>query len=83
MRTTFINFCFCTISKEDQIKVFKDIEFNENIYKTILFLFKEDKRARGHKVILVKEQCQLDIRKYLFSEDKQLIEQQINYRLCK
>ena len=34
----------------------------------ILFSFKKDNRTRGHKVTLVKDQCRLDIRKYLFSQ---------------
>ena len=32
------------------------------------FSLKKDSRTRGHEVKLVKDQCRLDIRKYLFSQ---------------
>ena len=32
------------------------------------FIFKVGSRTRGHKVVLVKEQCILDMRKYAFSQ---------------
>ena len=35
---------------------------------TYFFSLKKDNRTRGHKVTLVKYQCRLDIRKYLFSQ---------------
>ena len=34
----------------------------------IFFLTKKNSRTRGHEVTLVKDQCRLDIRKYLFSQ---------------
>ena len=34
----------------------------ENIDINILFSLKKDNRTRGHEVILVKDQCRLDIR---------------------
>ena len=30
--------------------------------------YKKDSRTRGHEVKLVKDQCRLDIRKYMFSQ---------------
>ena len=34
----------------------------------MFFSLKKDNRTRGHEVKLVKDQCRLDIRKYLFSQ---------------
>ena len=39
----------------------------ENIDRIMFFSLKKDSRTRGHEVKLVKDQCRLDIRKYLFS----------------
>ena len=36
----------------------------------MLFKFKQGSRTRGHKAALVKEQCMLDKRKYLFSQSE-------------
>ena len=44
--------------------MFKISNGYENIDRNIVFLVKEDRRTRGHKVTLAKEQCRLDIRKY-------------------
>ena len=40
----------------------------ENIDRSMFFSIKKDSRTRGHHVILVKNQCRLDIRKYSFSQ---------------
>ena len=48
----------------DQIEVFKILNGYENIDRNMFFSLKEDSRARGHEVKLVKDQCRLDIRKY-------------------
>ena len=40
----------------------------ENIDINIFSHSKKDSRTRGHEVILVKDQCRLDIRKYSFSQ---------------
>ncbi len=40
----------------------------ENIDRNIFFSVKKDRRTRGHEVTLAKEQCTLDIRKFLFSQ---------------
>ena len=45
---------------------YKILNEYENIDSNILFSLKTDKRTKGHKVTLVKEQCRLDIRKYSF-----------------
>ena len=34
----------------------------------MFFSLKKDNRTRGHEVTLVKDQCRLDIKKYLFSQ---------------
>ena len=34
----------------------------------MFFSLKKDSRTRGHEVILVKDQCRLDIKKYSFSQ---------------
>ena len=51
----------------DQIEVFKILNGYENIDKNIVFSLKTEYRTGGHEVTLVKDQCKLDIRKYLFS----------------
>ena len=38
------------------------------ILKKKKFSFKKDNRTRGHEVTLIKEQCNLDVRKYSFSQ---------------
>ena len=50
----------------DQIEVLI-LNRYENIERNICFSLKKDSRTRGHEVTLVKDQCRLDIRKYLFS----------------
>ena len=40
-----------------------------------IFFSLNDNRTRGHEVTLVKDRCRLDIRKYLFSQDNKLMEQ--------
>ena len=52
----------------DQIEVFKILNGYENIDSNMFFSLKKDNRTRGHEVKLVKNQCRLDIRKYLFSQ---------------
>ena len=52
----------------DQIEVFKILNGYENIDRNIFFTIKEERRTRGHGVILAKEQCRLDIRKISFSQ---------------
>jgi len=32
------------------------------------FAIKKESRTRGHEVVLVKDQCRLDVRKYSFSQ---------------
>ena len=54
--------------KGDQIEVFKLLNVYENIDRNIFFLLKKDSRTRGYEVTLVKDQCRLDIRKYLYSQ---------------
>ena len=50
------------------MKYFKILNGYENIDINIFFSLKKDNRTRGHEVTLVKNQCRLDIRKYLFSQ---------------
>ena len=52
----------------DQIEVFKIMNGYENIDRNMFFSLKKDSRTRGHEVILVKDQCRLDIRKHSFSQ---------------
>ena len=52
----------------DQFEVFKMLNGYENIDRNIFFSLKKDNRIRGHEVSLVKDQCRLDFRKYLFSQ---------------
>ena len=54
----------------------------ENINRNMFFSCKKDSRTRGHEVTLVKDQCRLDIRKYLFSQ-RTMTEWKKVYRLCK
>ena len=54
--------------RRDQIEVVKILNGHENINKNMFFSFKEDSRTRAHEIKLVKDQCRLDIRKYLFSQ---------------
>ena len=51
----------------DQI-AFKVLNGYENIDRKNVFSLKKDNRTRGHELILVKDQCRLDIRKYSFSQ---------------
>ena len=53
--------------KNNKIEVFKILKRYENIDRNIFFSLKKDNRTRGHEVTLVKDQCRLDVRKYLFS----------------
>ena len=39
----------------------------EDIDRNMFFKLKEGSRTRGHKAVLVKEQCRLDMRQYSFS----------------
>ena len=52
----------------DQIEVFKILDGYENIDRNICFSVKEERRTRGHGVILAKKQCRLDIRTFSFSQ---------------
>ena len=52
----------------DQIEVFKILNRYKNIDRNIFFSLKKDNGTRVHGVTLVKDQCRLDIRKYLFSQ---------------
>ena len=52
------------------MQFFKILNAYENIDINIFFSLKKDNRTRGHEVILVKDQCRLDIRKYPFSHRK-------------
>ena len=54
----------------DQIEVFKILNGYENIDRNMFFALKKNSRTRGHDVKLVKDQCRLDIRKYLLSQKK-------------
>ena len=54
--------------RRDQIEVFKIVNGYEDVDRNMFFKLKEDSRTRGHKAALVKEQCQLDMRKYSFSQ---------------
>ena len=49
----------------DQIEVLKIFNGYENIDRNMFFSLKKDSRTRGHEVDLVKNQCRLDVRKYL------------------
>ena len=40
----------------------------EDVDRNMFFKLKEGSRTRGHKAVLVKEQCRLDIIKYSFSQ---------------
>ena len=40
----------------------------EIFYLTYYISLKKDSRTRGHKVLSVKDQCRLDIGKYLFTQ---------------
>ena len=50
------------------MKFFKILNGYENIDISMFFSLKKDGRTRGHEVILVKDQCRLDIRNYSFSQ---------------
>ena len=52
--------------REYQTEVFKILNGYENIDRNV-FSLKKDSRTRGHEVTLVKDQCRMDIKKYLFS----------------
>ena len=52
-----------TSLRQDKIYVFKILNGYENIDRNSL---KKDNRTRRHEIILVKDQCRLDIRKYSF-----------------
>ena len=52
----------------DQIEVFKIVNGYEDVDSNMFFKLKEGSRTRGHKVVLVKEHCRLDMRKYSFSQ---------------
>ena len=48
--------------------MFKIVNGYEDIDRNIFFKLKEGSRTRGHKAVLVKDQCRLDVRKYSFSQ---------------
>ena len=50
----------------DKIEVFKILNGYENIYRNIVFSVKEERKTRGHGIILSKKQCRLDIRTFSF-----------------
>ena len=52
----------------DQIEVFKIVNGYEDVDRNMFFKLKEGSRTRGHKAVLVKEQCRLDMTKYSFSQ---------------
>ena len=52
----------------NQIEVFKIVNGYEDVDRNMFFKLKEVSRTRGHKAVLVKEQCRLDTRKYSFSQ---------------
>ena len=52
----------------DETEVFKMLNGYENIDRNMFFSLKKDSRTSGHEVKLVKDQCRLDIKKYLFSQ---------------
>ena len=47
----------------DHIEVFKIVNGYEDVDRNMFFKLKEGSRTRGHKAVLVKEQCRLDMRK--------------------
>ena len=58
-----------TRSLRDHIEVFKILNGYGNIIdRNICFSVKEERRTRGHVVILAKKQCRLDIRSFSFSQ---------------
>ena len=56
----------------DQIKVFKILNGYENIDRNMFFSLNKNSRTRGREVILVKDQCSLDIIKYSFSQREKM-----------
>ena len=50
--------------------MFNIVNGYENVDRNtcMFFKLKEGSRTRGHKAVLVKEQCRLDMRKYSFSQ---------------
>ena len=48
----------------DQIEVFKILNRYENSNRNICFSVKEERRIRGHGVMLAKKQCRVDIRTF-------------------
>ena len=48
--------------------VFKIVNGYEDIDRNMFFKLTEGSRTRGHKAVLVKEQCRLDMKKYSFSQ---------------
>ena len=48
--------------------MFKILNGYENIDNAMFFSVKEERRTRGHGVILAKKQCRLDIIKFSFSQ---------------
>ena len=54
--------------KRRQIELFKILNGYENIDRHNFLSIKKDSRTTGHEATLVKYQCRLDIRKYLFSQ---------------
>ena len=52
----------------DQIEVFKILNGYEDVGRNMFFKLKEGSSTRGHKAAIVKELCNLDMRKYSFSQ---------------
>ena len=52
----------------DKIEVFKIMNGDEDVDRSMFFKLKEGSRTRGNKAALVKEQCRLDMKKYSFSQ---------------
>ena len=48
--------------------MFNIVNGYEDVDRNMFFKLKEGSRTRGHKAVLVKEQCRLDMRKYSFSQ---------------
>ena len=48
--------------------MFKIVNVYEDVDRNVFIKLKEGSRIRGHKAVLVKEYCRLDMRKYSFSQ---------------
>ena len=63
--------------REDQIDVFKIVSGYEDIDRNMFFKLIEGSRSRGHKAELVKEQCRLDMIKFILTEGDKLMEETV------